>query len=124
MWQTYRDTDFGYTHRKRPYHSKPSFKRWTLKKLLPEVRNTVLIMRMRGGDPVCKERLAEQLRAKTHLVAQCLHILNLEGLVEKPKHFAPHDSGRDWSGWGSGGCGCTSMWMADRYNIRPVNKND
>lgn len=72
---------------------------WTVKQLLPLIRAEVL--RLSTDHPselavgVTKEVLAVQFRAKESLVAHCLHLLNLEGLVSQPRHAPLHDSNRD-----------------------------
>jgi hypothetical protein len=61
---------------------------------------------------ITAEEVAEYLRVKTHLVKHALHKLNLEGVVSKPSHLAPHDSSRDpWGG------GYDSSWQASIYRI-------
>lgn len=75
---------------------------------------------------VTKEEVAKHFRVKPHFVEQCFHKLNLEGLLNKPTHKAPHDSMRDYTfsyGYYKGKC-CDykningdSSWCADRYYI-------
>jgi hypothetical protein len=94
---------------------KPSPRKNILTKdLLVLVRNEVVALRDRGHGCCTKEEIAYKLNAKESQVAACLMELNIEGLVDRPSHRAPHDTNRDpvfgfpnWPGW-----------MCDRYKIR------
>lgn len=45
---------------------------------------------------VTKEKIANELKVKEHEITNCLHKLNLEGLVSQKINEAPHDSKRDY----------------------------
>jgi len=120
-------TTHRYSERKRWYSSKrgarnafgntrpivrPSLKKASAEKILPQVRGIVSGMKIAGKVSFFKENIARKLRVHVRYVEQCLHILNLEGLVSKPVHSAAPDSNRDV--WG----GNMSGWVGDIYHIR------
>lgn len=122
MWQTRHCRHCGQKHVK---VAPESVKKYDKEKLLVLVREFVLekIEKQDGtfwGRRFFKEEIARKLRAKTSLVEHCLHKLNLEGLVEQPVHYAPHDSTRDYAfnryhtanPWGD------SAWMGDIYAVK------
>lgn len=98
---------------------KLSLRRWSDEGLLSAVREWVLKLRATGlnhlGQPPWfhREKISFELRAAPHRVEHALHKLNLEGLVSRPVHHGPHDSGRggpmDWA--------CDSSWQGDLYTV-------
>jgi hypothetical protein len=66
-------------------------KKFKLDKLLNMVRDYISSNSAKGF--VFKEDIAKALKVKVHYVEQCLHKLNLEGVVEKPIHKRHHDPG-------------------------------
>lgn len=92
---------------------KPSYRRWSLDKLLPAVREIVQRLPSEERRGFTAERICTELRAKKPLVEQCLHKLNLEGLITQGVNRAPHDSTRDRM------CpGPDSAWAATVYYLR------
>lgn len=87
---------------------KPSFKRWNLENLLNKVRELILASEK---SFITAEQISTILRAKKHLVEQCFHRLNLEGILSQGVNHAPHDSKRDpWRGSDSSWC-ATTYWL-------------
>jgi hypothetical protein len=94
---------------------KPSYRRWRLDRLLTAVR--AIIVAQKDGAYVTAEDVGTQLRARKHLVEQCFHRLNLEGLLSQGLNLPPHDSTRDrWSPVGD------SAWRATVYTTRKPNE--
>lgn len=90
---------------------KPSYRRWNIEKLLAAIREIVL--RYGDGKRITAEDIGTRLRARKHLVEQCFHRLNLEGLLSQGLNLPPHDSTRDrWCR------GSDSAWCATTYTTR------
>lgn len=85
--------------------------------LLPDVRAHIAELASLGVGTVTKEAVARMFHVPAHIVEQCFHRLNLEGMLSRPLHEAPHDSRRDPWCYGSG----DSAWVADRYRILAVD---
>jgi hypothetical protein len=86
-----------------------------LEVLLPKVRDLILNSK---SDRFTKEAVSVHFNVRESLIEQCFHKLNLEGLVEQAAHGAPHDSTRDYMGWGN-----DSAWQGDSYWVTEKAKN-
>lgn len=86
-------------------------------KVLKMARKAVESFPESGGRLVA-EALANVLDADLAAVKHALHKLNLEGLVDKPRHSIPHDSSRDPWLWGKG----FSAWQANIYRVIPKDQ--
>jgi len=93
---------------------KPSYRRWRLEKLLVAVRE--IVVSHGEGKRITAEDVGTRLRARKHLVEQCFHKLNLEGLLSQGYNLPPHDSTRDR--WSPGG---DSAWCATTYLTKAVD---
>ena len=68
-------------------------------------------------DYIKKEDIARLFEVKESQVEQVFRQLNLEGILNQPIHYAPHDSQRD--PWGYDG---NMAWMGDLYYLRHKNE--
>jgi len=99
-WGTWRRE--GHTDTSRRLAYRPTAKRWKLEDLYERVVQEVL-SRKEGKHPdfvvsyvlVRVEELADQFRAKTHLVHQCLHRMIREGYGLRESNGGLHDTRRD-----------------------------
>ena len=95
------------------------------KKVLDMARNAVMAMDdkspFRWNDILKRsfsaEGLANHLDADLAVTKHALHVLNLEGIVDRPSHSILHDSNRDpWNG------GSFTGWQANIYRVIPESE--
>lgn len=92
---------------------RPSLRKASAEKILPEVRGIVSGMKISGKTFLFKEDLARKLNVHVRHVEQCLHVLNREGIVGQAEHRSASDTSRDPWGWGHSASG----WTGDVYPI-------
>jgi len=84
-----------------------------IKKRSPEQIYTFTKKYIINKKSITAEKIAGEMKVKTHQIRQALHRLNLEGLVSQKRNEAHHDSKRDpWNNHPG-----DSAWLASSYDV-------